>query len=342
MRVLVNTKPGGPEVLRLEERPTPTPAAREVLIAVKRSGLNFADVAARVGLYPDAPPFPMVVGYEVSGQVAAVGAEVAEFREGDRVLAITRFQGHASHVCVPSFQVRSLPSALSFDEGAALPVNGLTAVHMLSVVAPLRPGMRVLVHSAAGGVGTCLVQLAKTVEGIELFGTASSAKHDFLRGLGVHHPIDPRQLDYVFEVRRLTGGKGVDRVFDALGGPDWRRGFSLLRPGGHLVCFGWANMVAGRRRRILTVAAEFLRMPRFTPLELMDANRAVSGVNMGHLFGDAELVSPHMTALLAAATDGRLTARIDSVFPLSKAAQAHERLQSRQSIGKVLFDCEAD
>ncbi len=276
MRALVNVKAGGPEVLQVQDRPAPLPQPDQVLVRVKRAGLNFADVSARVGLYPDAPKFPMVMGYEVSGVIEAVGSRVTGFSKGERVIAMTRFGGQASHVLAPVDLLRRIPDALSFDEAAALPVNYLSAYHMLFSVAPLKPGMKVLVQSAAGGVGLAVIQLAKTVKDVELFGTASASKHEFLRKQGLHHPIDYRTQDYVEEVRRLTGGKGVHRVLDALGGPDWTRGYSLLRPGGHLLCFGWANMVGGQTRSLLTVASQFVQLKRYSPMELMDTNRTVS------------------------------------------------------------------
>ncbi len=341
MRALVNTRYGGPEVLEVQERPDLTPGPGEVLVQVKRAGLNFADIAARVGLYPDAPKAPMVVGYEVAGTVGALGAGAQGFQVGDRVFGITRFGGHASQVAVPAGQVKRIPGGLSFEEATALPVNYLTAYHMLFYVAPLRPGMKVLVHMSAGGVGLAVIQLCRTVPGVELFGTASGAKHAFLREAGLDHPIDYRTQDYVAEVKRLTGGRGLHRVLDPLGGEDWAKGYELLRPAGHLVCFGWANMVRGEKRSLLNVARELLSLKRFNPMGLMDKNRSVSGVNLGHMWGEEALMSSHLERLGELAEAGQVKPHVDVVVPLSRAAEAHARMQERKNVGKVVFDCDA-
>ncbi len=340
MRALVNLRAGGPEVLQVQDRPDPLPQPGQVLVRVKRAGLNFADISARVGLYPDAPKFPMVMGYEVAGVVEALGDGVTGFVKGERVLAMTRFGGQATHSTVPARQLRKIPEALSFDEAAALPVNYLTAYHMLFHVAPLKPGMKVLVHMAAGGVGLAAIQLARTVPDVELIGTASAGKHAFLKQQGLQQAIDYRTQDYVAEVRRLTGGLGVHRVLDALGGRDWAKGYSLLRPAGHLLCFGWANMVDGETRSLLTVAREFLSLSRYSPMQLMDTNRTISGVNLGHLWDEVDLMVGHLDVLLAWASQGVVKPHVDSVFPLARAAEAHAHVQARKSVGKVVLDCE--
>lgn len=340
MRALVNVKAGGPEVLQVQQRPDPMPRPGEVLIRVERAGLNFADISARVGLYPDAPKFPMVMGYEVSGTVEALGNGVTSFSKGERVVAMSRFGGQAELVAVPVGQARRIPDSLGFDEAAALPVNALTAFHMLHWVAPLHPGMTVLIHMAAGGVGLSAIQLCRAVKDVTIIGTSSASKHGFLREQGVHHCIDYRTKDYATEVMALTKHRGVDRVLDALGGPDWQKGYELLKPGGHLCCFGWANMVAGEKRSLLRVASQFLQLKRYSPMELMDTNRAVSGTNMGHLWEEVELMGHHLDKVLELVNAGKLTMRVDRVFPLEKAGEAHAYVQARKNIGKVLLSCD--
>lgn len=341
MRALVNRKAGNTEVLAVEDRPDPTPREHEVRIRVKRAGLNFADISARVGLYPGAPPFPMVMGYEVAGVVDGVGPGVTTVKDGDRVCALCKFGGQASMICVPSALVRVLPEKMTFDEAAAIPVNYLTAYQMLFWTAPLLPGMSVLVHMAAGGVGLAAIQLARTVKDITLLGTSSASKHDFLRKQGLHHPIDYRTQDYVAEVKRLTDGRGVDRILDALGGKDWERGLSALRSGGSLYAFGWANMIDGDKRSLFHVAKEFLSMRKWSPMELMNLNKGIIGVNMGNLWHEAALIGGHLDRVLALYETGAVKPHVDSVFALSKAADAHAHVQARKNIGKVLFDCEA-
>ena len=340
MRALVNTKAGGPEVLQVQQRPEPLPQPGQVLVRVKRAGLNFADIQARVGLYPDAPKFPAVMGYEVSGLVEALGNGVTTFAKGDRVVSMCRFGGQAELVAIPAGQVRKIRDGLSFDEAAALPVNALTAYHMLFWVAAVQPGMTVLIHMAAGGVGLIAAQLCKTVPGVTLIGTSSPGKHDFLKQHGVDHCIDYRSKDYVQEVNALTNGRGVDRVLDALGGADWEKGFNLLKPGGQLYCFGWANMVSGPKRSVFTVVSEFLKLKRYSPLELMDKNRGVCGINMGHLWEETELMAHHLDKVLALNAEGKLTAHVDKVFKLEQAGEAHAYVQARKNIGKVLLACD--
>src|SRR5580704_13960244 len=228
MRAVWITKPGGPEALEVRETADPVPGPGQLRIRVRAAGLNFADVMAAQGLYPDAPKPPCVVGYEVAGVVDALGERTQGYAAGQRVLAMTHFGGHADVVCVPADYVLAIPDAMSFEEAAAIPVNYVTAYHMLFRVAGVRPGERVLVHMAAGGVGTAVLQLCRTVEDLEVFGTASAAKHDVLKAQGCAHPIDYHATDYAAEVRRLTGGEGVDIVLDPLGGNDWRKGLKLL------------------------------------------------------------------------------------------------------------------
>jgi NADPH:quinone reductase-like Zn-dependent oxidoreductase len=337
MRALFITRHGGPEVLEVREVATPEPRAGELRVKVRAAGLNFSDVMARQGMYPDAPPPPCVVGYECAGVVDAVGDGVDAARVGERVIALVRFGAQAEYVCVPAPQALTMPAAMSFEEGAALPVVYVTAYHMLFRVSHLRPGMRVLVHMAGGGVGIAALQLFRTVPGVTTFGTASASKHDTIRAQGCDHPIDYRSADYAEEIRKLTDGKGVDLILDPLGGKDWKKGIGLLRPAGMLIAFGFANMNSGERRSFLHMAREGMQIPLFTPLSLMDTNRAVAGVNIGHLWSELDMLSDEMRALLALYTEGRVAPRIDAVVPFDRAAEAHGRLTGRQNVGKVVL-----
>ena len=214
MRAVWITRHAGPEALEVRETADPDPGPGQVRIRVCAAGLNFAEVMAAQGLYPDAPKPPCVVGYEVAGVIDALGEGTQGRAAGERVLALTHFGGHADVVCVPAEQALPMPDAMSFEEAAAMPVSYLTAYHMLFRVAGVRPGERVLVHMAAGGVGTAVLQLCQTVDGVVTFGTASAAKHKALRAEGCTHPIDYHTADYAAEVRRLTNGEGVDVVLD--------------------------------------------------------------------------------------------------------------------------------
>jgi NADPH:quinone reductase-like Zn-dependent oxidoreductase len=338
VRALTITGYGPPDVLEVRERADPSPGAGQVCIRVERAGLNFGDVAARVGLYPDAPRPPMVMGFEVAGRVALLGAGVSIPLDAP-VLALTRFGGQATHVLVDARYVISLPEGMSVDQAAALPVNWLTAQHMLHRVANLRPGMTLLVHTAAGGVGLAAVALARAVGGVTIFGTASASKHAVLREAGVDHPIDYRTQDYVAEVKRLTGGRGVDLVLSALGGREWERNDGLLAPAGHLICFGWTNATSGESRNLLRVASGLVTMKRWNALGLMSDNHTVSGVNLGHLWEEHALLRESLDAVLALWKQGKVKSRIDAVFPLADGAAAHRRMHERKNVGKILFDC---
>jgi NADPH:quinone reductase-like Zn-dependent oxidoreductase len=182
-----------------------------------------------------------------------------------------------------------------------------------------------------------VLQLCRTVEELVIFGTASAAKHEVLRAEGCAHPIDYRATDYAAEVRRLTGGEGVDVVLDPLGGRDWRKGLKLLRPGGRLVAFGFANLAKGERRSPAQVASQALGIPLLTPLQLMAHNRTVSGVNLGRLWGEVAVLREELQAVLALWDAGRVRPHIDGAYPFAEAAAAHRRLLRRQNIGKILL-----
>src|SRR5436190_8194558 len=223
MRAVVITKHGPPDVLQVQERPAPDrPLGGQVAIDVAAAGINFADTMARVGLYPDAPKPPCVVGYEVAGTVLAIGPGVENVRAGQRVIAITRFGGYAEQAVVKAADVLPLPDELSFEQGAAIPINYPTAWAGLIRYGTLQAGERVLIHAAAGGVGISATQIAKRI-GAEVFGTASASKHDAIRAQGVDHPIDYRTQDFAAEVRRITAGEGIDVAFDALGPSSFRK-----------------------------------------------------------------------------------------------------------------------
>ena len=324
-------------MLSVRETPDPEPGPGEVRIRVRACGLNFAEVMARQGLYPDAPKPPCVLGYEAAGVVNALGPGTDGPAVGTPVVALTRFGGHADVVCAPAAQVLPLPDGMDFETAAAIPVTYLTAYHMLFRVANLQPGAKVLVHMAAGGVGIAVLQLCATVPGVETFGTASAGKHGVLREEGCTHPIDYRGTDYARRVRELTGGAGVDVVLDPLGGKDWATGLSLLRPVGHLVAYGFANIASGERRNPLRLVGQALRIPRFTPLGLMNGNRSVSGVNIGHLWPEVELLRAELSAVLELWREGKVRPRIDSVHPFTAAGAAHARLTERRNVGKVIL-----
>jgi synaptic vesicle membrane protein VAT-1 len=340
MRAVVITRHGGPEVLRVEDRPHPAVGEGEVRIAVRAAGINFADLLARAGVYPDAPSPPCVVGYEVGGEVESVGAGVEELAVGDRVMAGTRFGGHAELVTVAVDQVIPLPDELSFAQGAAFPVNYGTAYAGLMLMAGLRPGERALIHAAAGGVGIAATHVAKRA-GAEVFGTASAHKHEAIRAQGVDHPIDYRSVDFEAEVRRITGGEGIDVAFDALGPKSFRKDYRLLRAGGRLVMYGYSESESAGGRNVAALLGTLARMPFATlpwwkSLALMNENKGVFGLNM-LTWWDDEGLDRVLEPLAQGLAAGEYAPVVSEAFPFERAADAHRFIAERRNIGKVVL-----
>ena len=335
MRQVFITKAGPPEVLQVRESPDPVAAAGELRVRVRAAGINFADLAARTGLYPDAPPLPCVVGYEVSGVVDQVGDGVTGFAAGDRVLAMPRFGGYTDTLVVPAAQAYRMPDAMSFEEGAALPVVYLTAHHAMLFTGNLPRGARVLIHSVAGGVGLAALELARARDCVVL-GTCSPGKFDFVRARGCQHPIDSGG-DYVPEVEKLVGKAGLDLILDPVGGPSAKRGYQLLAPCGRLVCFGFSSAQGGKRANWFRAGSAVARMPWWNPMKLMNDNKTVTGVNMGHLFDHLDILRPQIEALLAMYERGELKPYVDRSFTFNEAAAAHHYIHDRKAKGKVLL-----
>lgn len=334
MRQVWITKAGAPEVLQVREAPDPEPGPGEVRVRVKACGINFADLMARVGLYPDAPPLPCVVGYEVSGVVDRVGEGVS-LAEGARVFAMPKFGGYTDTLVVPAAQAFRMPSAMSFEQAAAMPVAYLTAYNMMIYTGNLRRGARVLVHSAAGGVGLAALELARA-RGAVVYGTASKGKHEFLREKGCDHPLDSAG-DVYAEARALLGDKGFDLVLDPVGGESWKKAYAMLEKNGRLCCFGMSAAGSGKTRSLWTAAMALLRTPKFSPMDLMDKNRTVTGCNMGHLFDRLEQLTEQFDALVQMAEDGQISPFVDRTFSFEEAPAAHHYLHDRKARGKVLL-----
>ncbi|WP_420631226.1 synaptic vesicle VAT-1 family membrane protein [Candidatus Leptofilum sp.] len=329
-------KAGPPELLQVQEGPDPIPRSGEVRIRVEAAGVNFADILGRLGIYPDAPRLPYVPGYEVSGKIDLLGQGVPDFREGDAVCALTRFGGYSNVVCVPYKQVFKRLDWMSAQDGAALPLTYLTAYMMLVVMGSVRAGDKVLIHGAAGGVGLAVLDLCRIL-GAETFGTASPEKHDYLLSHGLNHAIDYRNQDYERVVMDLTGGKGVHVVLDPLGGIHWPKNYRLLLPSGRLIHFGVSSLAPGKRRSWWSVFRGLVMLPFYTPLKLMNDNKAVIGVNLGHMWEQAGMMQPWMKQIIAWYDEALFRPKIDRTFSFAEAAAAHHYIQDRKNIGKVLL-----
>ncbi|MBK5106469.1 MAG: zinc-binding dehydrogenase [Burkholderiales bacterium] len=338
MRQIWIMKAGAPEVLTLKEAPDPAPRSGELRIRVEASGVNFADILGRMGIYPDLPALPVVVGYEVGGRVDAVGDGVEAAWLGRDVFAMTRFGGYADVVCVPENQVFARPPGMSAEQGAAIPVNYFTAWQLVVVMGALRAGETMLVHSAGGGVGIAATQIAKHI-GAQVIGTASTAKHEQLRSLGVDHLIDYRNEDFEARTREIMAGRGVELILDAVGGASFKKGYRLLAPTGRLGMFGISSAATGKERSIISMLRTVASMPwfQFTPLALINQNKGVFGVNLGHLWKELERIRGWSDSLLELWDQGVVRPQIARTFRFEEAAAAHHYIQDRKNIGKVLL-----
>jgi NADPH:quinone reductase-like Zn-dependent oxidoreductase len=327
MRAVVITRHGGPAALRVEERPDPAAGPGEVLIEVAAAGVNFADVMATMGFYRDAPKPPCVVGYEVAGTVASNGGAL---ERGTRVVAGTHFGGYASRVAVSAANIVSLPDRLSFEQGAAIPVNYATAWTALHGYGSLQAGERVLIHAAAGGVGIAATQIARRA-GAEVWGTASPGKHEAIGGFGVEHPLDYTRDGWE------RGLPKFDLILDAIGGKSFRTSYDLLRPGGRLVAFGASSVVSGERRNFVTALRAVLRMPRFNLLRQMSDSKAVIGLNLLTLWDDRGSLGPWLEPLRELLDDGTIEPVVAGRFDFDHAADGHRMLIERRNVGKVVL-----
>ncbi|MDX6623701.1 MAG: hypothetical protein QOE75_1633 [Solirubrobacterales bacterium] len=341
MRAVVLTKTGGPEVLQVRELPDPAVGPGQVRIAVRAAGINFADTLARVGLYPDAPKTPCVLGYEVAGEIESLGEGVANFAVGDRVFAGTRFNGQAELVSVDAAQALPLPDHLSFEQGAAFPVNYGTAYAALILMGGMRAGDRVLIHAAGGGVGISATQLARNA-GAEIYGTASPGKHEAIRAQGVTHAIDYRGQDFEDEVMRITGGEGVDLIMDALGPTSFRKDYRLLRPGGRLVMYGLSENTDNGVRNLPATLKSLAKMPLATmpwwkSLMMMNENKGVFGLNMLSWWDREGNLDRVTEPLVADLESGRIEPVVAEAFPFDRAGEAHRFIAERRNVGKVVL-----
>jgi synaptic vesicle membrane protein VAT-1 len=338
MRQIWISKAGPPEVLQTKEAPDPEPGPGEARIRVEASGVNFADIMGRLGLYPDLPRIPVVPGYEVAGRVDAVGEGVDAGWIGRDVFASTHFGGYADVVCTPLAQVFVRPPAMTAEEGASIPVNYLTAWQLIVVMGGLKAGETVLVHSAGGGVGIAATQIAKHI-GATIIGTASAAKHAELSALGVDYLIDYRTEDFEKRARAITGGRGVELILDAVGGDSLKKGYRLLAPTGRLGVFGASSAAANKKAGYLGMATMLAKTPwlQFNPLSLMNANKGVFGVNLGHMWGEFDRMRIWMDTMMRLWDQGVIKPKIARTFPFDEAPAAHHFIQDRKNIGKVLL-----
>lgn len=333
---VVYPKSGDIDVLRIETSPLKAPKAGEVSVQVVASGINFADILARQGLYQDAPPFPCTVGYEVSGTVTAVGEGVDETMIGQRVYGLTQFGGYTSHINIPVAQVFPIPGDLSFEEAASIPVAYLTAYALVVAMGGLTSDETILIHNAGGGVGLAALDIAKHI-GAKTVGTASKGKHEFLKARGLDHAVDYNAKGWEKQCAELTDNRGFELIIDPLGGGSWRTSMKLLRATGRLGMFGISEAAENGFMGKIKLLKTAIQMPFFHPVPLMNKNQSVFGVNMGRLWHEVNKLRTWVDVLNDGIDAGWVRPHVDSVFSFEDAGKAHKHIENRKNIGKVLL-----
>lgn len=336
MQQVIITRHGGPEVLHVRETAEPQLKSGDVLIDVKYSGINFADLLMRMGLYPSAPKPPFTPGYEVSGVITKVGSTENDELLGKSVAALTKFGGYSSKVVVKKDRLIALPDGIDMAQAAAMPVVYLTSYVMLSLQAHLQKDEWVLIHNIGGGVGLAAVELSRMI-GANIIGTASVGKHDRLREKGIHHLIDYNTEDFVARVKEITEGKGVDVIIDPIGGENLKKSYKALGSFGRLVVFGFSKAVSGPRRKVLHLLKEYIKTPKFSPIQLMGHNKGVFGCHLGMVMDRQELLQECMQKLMSYFQSGDINPHVDRVFPLNRVTDAHQYIMDRRNFGKVLL-----
>ena len=336
MQQVVITRHGGPEVLHVRETAEPQLKSGDVLIDVKYSGINFADLLMRMGLYPSAPKPPFTPGYEVSGVIAKVGSTENDELLGKSVAALTKFGGYSSKVVVKKDRLIALSDGVDMALAAAMPVVYLTSYVMLSLQAHLQKDEWVLIHNIGGGVGLAAVELSRMI-GANIIGTASAGKHDRLREKGIHHLIDYNTEDFVARVKEITEGKGVDVIIDPIGGENLKKSYKALGSFGRLVVFGFSKAASGPRRKVLHLLKEYIKTPKFSPIKLMGHNKGVFGCHLGMVMDRQELLQECMQKLMSYFQSGDINPHVDRVFPLNRVTDAHQYIMDRRNFGKVLL-----
>jgi NADPH:quinone reductase-like Zn-dependent oxidoreductase len=336
MKAAFVTRYGGPEVLEILETPRPDPLPLHILVRVEAIGLNFADIFGRFGVYPGTPEPPFIPGLELSGVVAGLGTGVTQFKEGDRVMGYSRLGSHAEFVVLDERLAMRIPEGMPFDEGASFLATNLSAYHGIVRLANTRPGERLLVHAAAGGVGIASVQIGLHL-GCEVFATAGTdAKADVVRRQGAHHVVNYRSADFFREFMEITNSHGVDVVMDSVGGDVFRKSWDLLAQMGRYILYGISSVTGKGALSKLKVAKAFSLMRPIFPPSLPGTNKGIFGFNLGTLKGKEEYFKEAVTKIVELYHAGAVRPFVGSRYPFSKIVEAHRALQLRQTIGKVV------
>ena len=337
MKSVILTKYGAPEVLKVKELKTPEPLNNEVRIKVHYAGINFAEIMARMKLYPGGPKPGSVLGGEVSGIIEEIGKDVKGLNIGQKVMGLSLNGSYSSHVCMDSNAIIPLPNNFKLDEAAAFPVIYITAYMMMFDLGNLQDGDTFLIHGAGGGVGTAAIQLAKT-KNIKIIGTSSSWKHSRLTDMGVDKCIDYNTEDTEKEIMSFTKGKGVDLVIDPVGAKNWKLSYKCLAKMGKLIIYGDQNLVKGDKLNPLAAIKELYSMPKYRPMDLMANNKVVMGYHLGRFKGHEWKVKRSIENLIKLINKHDIHPIIDRKFSFNDTSKAHRHIQNRKNFGKVLLD----
>lgn len=336
MKAIILNRYGNPSTaFSIEERPIPEVKADEVRIKVEYSGINFADVMARLGLYEDAPKNPAILGYDVSGTIESVGANVTNLKIGQKVAALTRFGGYAQYAVAKALAVTVLPDDADMAIAPAYATQACTAYYCAVDSLTLHKGDKVLIQAAAGGVGSILVQLAKH-KGCEVFATCSSSKSDFVKGLGADHIIDYTKENFVDKIK-VVAPEGIDVVFDSIGGQTFKKSYKLLRPGGRMVCYGAAENIAAVKNKLMLIPLA-TGFGFFSPIPMLMQSRALIMINMLRIADyKPQVFSEVFERTMELVAQGVIKPHLGKVFDVVDVAAAHEFVESRKSMGKVVL-----
>ena len=343
VKKIVIERPGGYRRLQIKEFPTPIPEKHEVLIEVSAAGVNFADVFIRLGLYKSGKQYvgwPITPGFEFSGKIVRCGPGVSSLTEGTPVFGITRFGAYASHLCVPVHQVFALPEESAFSSGdwAAFPAVFLTAYHGLFHNIVLRPQMKILVHSAAGGVGGALLQLGKIADGYMVGVVGAGHKVTTALEYGADAVIDKSKVNLWTKAKEICP-HGFDVVFDANGPATLKQSYRHLAPSGKLVAYGFHSMLSKRGGfpNYLKLAYEYFRIPRWSPLNMTNENKSLIAFNLSYLFNRDDLLKDSIRDLMQWVAEGKIQAPALQAYPFEKVADAHRALESGTTVGKLIL-----
>ena len=320
MKAIQVQKTGGPEALTLVDLPQPTPKPNEAVVKIAAAGVNFIDVYFREGRYPTQVPF--VNGQEAAGTVEAVGTEVKSLKPGDRVAYTGVMGAYAEHAAVPADRLVKVPQGITDQQAAAAMLQGMTAHYLIHSSYPLKKGETALIHAAAGGVGLLLVQMAKDLGGQVIATVGSAEKAKLARDAGADHTILYNEQDFEEETRKITGGKGVHVVYDGVGKTTFDKGFNVLRPRGYMVLFGGASGPVAP----------------IDPLKLTQKGSLfLTRPSLANYIASREELEQRATDVLGMIASGKLKLRIEHVYKLAEAQQAHRDLEGRKTTGKLLL-----